>query len=309
LLRWGGIAIAILAIALLAKTLADQWSSIRSAIAHANVGWILVGLVCAAASMAGLGLLWWRCLHAFGERPSKREALAWYFGGELGKYVPGGIWPVLGRGELAQRAGVRRSTSYVTTLISYGAMCIAAAMACGILAPFIAADRNGKGLGWGWLMVAFIPIGAIAVHPAIMGRLLELGRKITHGRVELRAQPWPTMLELIAWSIPTWLLVGGTSVAVTEALGYDQHPARVAFAAIAAWILGFLAVPVPAGAGLRELVFLAVCGLPHAPAVAVAAIARLLFIIVDGGGGITGLWYARHQPSSSSPEKEQETVP
>jgi uncharacterized membrane protein YbhN (UPF0104 family) len=261
--------------------------------------------------MSGLGLLWWRCLHAFGVRTRMRDALAWYFGGELGKYVPGGVWSVLGRGELALRAGVRRTTGYLTTLISYGAMCVAAAWACGILAPFIAINRDGNGLGWGWLMVAFIPIGAVAVHPAIMGRLLELGRKVTRGRVDLEARPWSTMLELIVWSVPTWLLVGATSAAVTEALGYHQQPARVAFAAIAAWILGFLAVPVPAGAGLRELVFLGLSGLPHAPAVAVAAIARLLFIIVDGGGGIAGLWYARRRQQSSNPQpsKEQETVP
>jgi len=101
------------------------------------------------------------------------------------------------------------------------------------------------------------------------------------------------MLCLIAWSIPTWVLLGSAAVLVTEALGYHQQPARVAFAAITAWIIGFLAVPVPAGAGLRELVFVAVCGLPAAPAVAVAAIARALFLVVDGTGGVLGLWYTQ----------------
>jgi uncharacterized membrane protein YbhN (UPF0104 family) len=87
--------------------------------------------------------------------------------------------------------------------------------------------------------------------------------------------------------------VGATSVCVTEALGFSQQPARVAFAAVAAWIIGFLAIPVPAGAGLRELVFLAISGLDNGPAVAVAAIARLLFIVVDAGGGLLGLWAVR----------------
>ena len=286
-----GIAIALLAVALLAKTLAAQWSEVRSSIIHANLGWLAVALLCSAASMTGLGLLWWRCFHIFGSFPRRRDAMSWYFGGELGKYLPGGVWSVLGRGELAQRGRVSRSTAYATTLISYGAMCIAAAIACGVLAPIVAAD--GQGLGWAWLPLLLIPLGIAAVHPAILGRILTFGRRATKGRLTLEPQPWGSMLGLIAWSIPTWLFLGGASVAVTSALGYDQEPARVAFAAIAGWILGFLAVPVPAGAGLRELVFVGLCGLDGAPATAVAAIARLLLIVVDGIGGVVGLWYAR----------------
>jgi glycosyltransferase 2 family protein len=299
-LRIGGIAVAVLAVALCVKTLSDQWSSIRSSIAHANLAWIAVALVCSAAGMTFLGLLWWRCLHVFGSPNRKRDAVAWYFGGELGKYLPGGIWPVLGRGELAQRGGVSRGDAYATTLISYAVMCIAAAITCGVLAPVVAAD--GHGLGWGWALLLLIPVGLAAVHPAVLGRILRLGKRVTRGRVDLTPPRWTTMLELVAIAVPTWVLVGTASAAVTEALGYHQQPARVMFAAVAAWILGFLAVPVPAGAGVRELVFVGLSGLAHAPAVAVAAIARLLLIVVDAVGGILGLWFSRRSTPQPLPD-------
>jgi len=291
LVKVAGIAIAVLAVALCVLTLAREWQDISDALADARPGWLLLGLLAAAGAMTGLGLLWWRCLQVFGAPTRRRDAVAWYFGGELGKYVPGGVWPVLGRGELAARAGISRATGYVTTLICYAAMCVAAAVVCGVLAPFVALD--GAGLSWGWLMLALIPLGLGALHPAVLGRLLAVGAKLTRGRVQLEPRPWRTMLGLTGWSIATWLLVGAASVCVTEALGYSQQPARVAFAAVAAWIIGFLAIPVPAGAGLRELVFLAASGLDSGPAVAVAAIARLLFIAVDAGGGLLGLWAAR----------------
>ena len=291
-----GIVAALVAIALCAKALADDWESVRHSIAHANFGWIAVALCCGAAGMTFLGLLWSSCLHVFGDPQRRRHAVAWYFGGELGKYLPGGIWPVLGRGELAQRAGVRRSSAYATTLLSYAVMCIAAAIVCVSLAPFAAGQR---GLGWGWAALVVIPLGIAAVHPAILGRVLTLGERLTRGRVALEPPPWPAMIGLIARAVPTWLLVGVASVAVTEALGYDQHPARIACAAVAAWILGFLAVPVPAGAGLRELVFVAFSGLAGGPATAVATIARLLLIIVDAIGGLLGLWFARRTAANT----------
>lgn len=296
LLKLGGVLIAVLAVALCAVTLIREWSSIRHSIATANPGLLLVSLLCAGAAMSGLGVLWWRCLHVFGAPARLQDAVAWYFGGELGKYVPGGVWPVLGRGELASRAGIARGTGYLTTLISYAAMCVAAAFVCGLLAPFVALD--GAGLSWGWLMLAFIPIGIGALHPAVLGKVLALGAKLTRGRVAIQARSWSTMMGLTAWSVATWLLVGATSVGVTAALGYSEQPARVAFAAVAAWIIGFLAIPVPAGAGLRELIFVAISGLDTGPAVAVAAIARLLFIVVDAAGGVIGLWLARRSAAT-----------
>jgi glycosyltransferase 2 family protein len=238
-------------------------------------------------------LLWWRCLHLFGSAVTPATALAWYFGGELGKYLPGGVWSVLGRGELARRhGGIGRGDAYATTLICYAVMSVAAAAVCGVLAPVVAAD--GHGLGWGWALIALVPLGLAATHPAVFGRVLEAGRRLSRGRMDLGTPPpWPAMLRLILVSVPTWLLLGGAAVLVTEALGLDQHPARVAFAAVAAWIVGFLAVPIPAGAGVREIVFVLLCGLHTGPATAVAAIARAMLLIVDGAGGAAGLAYVR----------------
>ncbi|MEP6852831.1 MAG: lysylphosphatidylglycerol synthase domain-containing protein [bacterium] len=291
ILRVAGVLIAIVAVGVCVRTLVDEWSSIRTSIVDADVRWLLTALVASAAAMTGLGLLWWRCLLVFGSLVRRRDALAWYFGGELGKYLPGGIWPVLGRGELAARSGVNRSAAYVTTLISYAAMCVGAAIACALLAPVIA--TSGGGLGWGWAMLLLIPVGVSAVHPAVLRPVLNLGRRLTRGRVHPTPPSWPTMLGLIARAVPTWILVGAGAAAVTAALGYHQHPAQVAFAAIVAWILGFLAVPVPAGAGLRELIFVLLAGLPSSSAVAVAAVSRLMFIVVDAVGAAIGLWWVR----------------
>ncbi len=281
---------ALLAVGLCLRTLIDQWSAIGPALRQTHAGWIAIAGVSSALSMVGLALLWWRCLRLYGTRTRLADTTAWYFAGELGKYLPGGVWSVVGRGELAQRGGVGRGQAYSTTLLSYASMCIAAALVCGALAPVA---TRGSGLGWGWAVLALIPLGCLAVHPAIVRPILSVAARVTRGRVALQVRPWGSMLGLVLWSVPTWILVGAAASAVTAALGYDQQPARVAFAAIAAWIVGFLVVPVPAGAGVRELVFVALCGLAAGPATAVAALARLLLVAVDMVGGLAGLWWAR----------------
>ena len=293
-----GALVAVAALAFCVRALADAWPEVRHSIAHASPDELLGALACSAAAMTVLGFLWWRCLHVFGVSANVVAAVAWHFGGELGKYVPGGVWSVLGRGELARReGGIPRSTGYATTLISYACMSVAAAMVCGILAP-IAAVR-GAGLGAAWALLAFVPLGVAVVRPAVVSRVFALASRATRRRLDLRTPRWSAMLGLIGSAIPAWLLLGGAAVLVTDALGFDQEPARVAFAAVAAWLIGFLAVPVPAGAGVREVVFVLLSGLDSGPASAVAAITRVLLLLVDGVGGFAALAYVARVRSSA----------
>ena len=285
--------LAIVAIALCVKALVDHWSDSSDALRNAHPGWLTLALVLSALSMATLAALWRSCLAAFGRAVRLRDALAWYFGGELGKYVPGGIWPVLGRGELAFRAGVPRAAGYLTTLVSYVAMCGAAVTSCGFLVPL--AVLRDEAPGWAAVFVVLVPLGLLPATPAALGLLLRAGAKLTKGRLSDTPPPGRTMMLVIVTAIPAWLFVGGAAVAVTHALGFEQQPERIAAAAVCAWIAGFAVVPVPSGAGVRELVFAGVCGLAAGPAVTVAAIARLLFVVVDGVGGLAGLWFSRRR--------------
>ena len=280
--------VAAAALALCAVTLIREWSTISSAVAAANAGLLVLALVCSAAGMVALSLLWRACLVQFGSRLPFATVSSWFFAGELGKYIPGGVWPVLGRGELSRReGGVPRSVAYTTTLLSMGLMCVGAAVVCGLLAPFLATD--GGNTGPVFLLLLLIPAGIAAMHPAVIGKVFDLARRVTKGRIDMVPLSWSKMLILTAKSLPTWLLIGAAADVVTWSLGYSFNPARIAFAAVAAWIIGFLAVPVPAGAGVREVVFVAAAGLATGPAIAVAAVARLLLIVVDAAGGVSGL--------------------
>jgi hypothetical protein len=50
---------------------------------------------------------------------------------------------------------------------------------------------------------------------------------------------------------------------------------------VLAWFCGFVVIPAPAGAGVREAVFVATSGLDPGLAVTVAVTARLAFVTVD----------------------------
>ena len=64
--------------------------------------------------------------------------MSWFFVGQLGKYVPGGIWPVVGQAELARRGGTTRGIAYSATAMSMVATFLGAATVAavtGLIAP------------------------------------------------------------------------------------------------------------------------------------------------------------------------------
>ena len=151
LVRVLGVVVAIAAVVLCVRALVDAWPSVSQAIATANLWLLAAGLLASAVGMTGLAVLWQQVLVAFDRRWPLRRVTAWYFAGELGKYIPGGIWPVVGRGELARRAGMSRSIAYATTLLSLVLMCVGAAFAAVALVPFMyrrAQRRCRRGCGW-----------------------------------------------------------------------------------------------------------------------------------------------------------------
>jgi glycosyltransferase 2 family protein len=293
-----GITVAVVAVAFCAREIAASWPSVRTSLRDAAVGWLAPAMTCAAVSMIVLALQWWSWLLALDIEAGPLDASTWYLGGELGKYLPGSVWTVLGRAELARRGGVARSVSYASTLLAYGTMCLSAGVMCG-LAGAAMALRGGP--AWGWAFLPLLVLAPAAVHPAVMRHVMAFGRRVTRGRFDAPTPSWPVMLRLVAWCLPAWLLLGLGSLSFTEMLNLNATPSRVVLAAVAAWTVGFLAFPVPAGAGVREVVFVAMCGLPAGPGAAVALLSRTSLLLVDAVLGTIGLVLATRRPLPPSP--------
>ena len=206
-------------------------------------------VVLAAAAMLVIASGWWTILrsgHASvgptDGTVTRTRAWTWFFAGEIGKYVPGTVWPILGRGELAVRGGVARREAYRSVFHSLALFYLACAAVAALLLP------------WSYLLIA------IAV--VVAARLLPV-------RIAVRY-------------LPAWAFIGTATWTVARGLDPDAPFVGVVAAAAASWLAGFLAVPVPGGVGVREAVFVALAptmapGVAETTAVAV----RVAFVGVD----------------------------
>ncbi|MBI2711139.1 MAG: flippase-like domain-containing protein [Actinobacteria bacterium] len=288
-----GLLVGGLTTAFVVRTLSREWERVRDALAGASWGWIAGGLVGAIAAMAAIAWGWVGVLRLLGASADRRRVIAWYFVGELGKYLPGGVWPVVGRGELARRGGVPRTQAYASVALSL-VMLYLAAMTVGAAALPLAL-AGGGGVQATGLILLLLPVGLAVLLPRVLEPVLGRARRLSRRELHVLVPPWRASIRAVAGYVPAWLLVGLATWSVARALIPDPSLARIFFAAALSWTAGFLAVPVPAGAGVREAVFIAASGLEPGVAATVAVATRVLFILADSGGAAVGAPFLRHR--------------
>ncbi len=275
-----GAAIAALAIAFVVRSLGRDWDRISEAFADMAIAPAVLAVILAVAAMTTIGAMWSVVLTERGAPTSPGSAVRWYYVGELGKYIPGGIWPVLGRGELARRSGAPGGVAYASTIVSLLYLYGAAVLTVAGVAPWL------DGLP-AWVRIAVVVGGVVviaALHPTVGAWVFARLAAVSGRPLDIPSPPWGRAVATVIAYVPAWLMIGAVSWALGVALGFDISPIALVGATVAAWLAGFLAIPVPGGAGVREAVFVLLCGLPRAEAAAIAVAARVVFVGVDLGG-------------------------
>jgi uncharacterized membrane protein YbhN (UPF0104 family) len=294
-----GLLLGAVAMVFVTRTLARDWDEITAALDDAEVGWVALGWVLAAVGMIAIAVPWRFALRLVGGDLSAGQVVARYFVGEIGKYVPGGVWPVVGRGELARRGGVRRTEAYGSVALSLATLYLAAMLVVFIGTPLLLSGDDGTGAV---AVVVLLPLGIAALHPAVLGKVVDLLERVSGRRVDLALPPWRSVLALVVSYVPAWLAIGIATWAVARSLDPGADLAELAVAAILSWVVGFVLVPVPGGVGVREAAFVAAAGsLDPGIAAATAVAARALFISVDVLGAVLGAAVLRAR-SERAPE-------
>jgi len=274
----------------IAYAVAKRWGDVRDYAGR-------LSLRAGGLSMAAvLGAVWcsflcWKAVLAdFGSRVPLSGGMRIFFIGQLGKYLPGKLWPILTQIRLGAEYRVPKRASAaaagVFMLLVLGTGLVLAA----VTVPFL----GGQAFSRYWWTLAVLPLALAAMHPAILNRGLGLALRLA------RREPMPRPLTLrgIAtaafWCLPMWALFGVHTWALALDLGsanaVDLYLRSTGVFA-ASWSIGFLLGPLPAGAGPREAAFILLFGatLPTAQATVIALVSRLLITVGDVAWGLLAL--------------------
>jgi glycosyltransferase 2 family protein len=292
--RWrGALRLAVLALFLvfIGVLFAQQWRQVRPLLGRLSLPLLVAATVAVCAGHLATLLSWRALLTDLGARLPFAGGLRVFFLGQLGKYVPGSIWPAVAHMELGRDYRVPQRVSgaavAATLLLSVGTGLLAAV----VLVPL----AGGGALGRYWWIVVALPLVALVAAPPVLNRLLGLALRLAR-RAEL-PQPLTLagVLRSVSWALAAWLCYGVQLWLLARQLGVPGGPRLLllstgAFAG--AWSVGFLLVIAPAGAGAREAALILLLGsaMSSAEATVVAVVSRLLMTVGDlAWGGVAAL--------------------
>jgi hypothetical protein len=152
---------------------------------------------------------------AVGGRLHHPAAMRVFYLGQLGKYLPGTIWPVVTQMRLGRdyRVPPRASGAAVVVLILVGS-----GLAVGVpVIPLLGRDAVE---GARWLVLA-LPLLLLAVSPPVLDRALGLAPRLA-GRPPLPAPPTAAgVLPVPGWALASWCCYGVQVYLLARALGAE----------------------------------------------------------------------------------------
>jgi hypothetical protein len=261
-----------------------------------------VGLLFGLANALFTWRQWRTIMKGLGIDLEPRVSARVFFISQLGKYVPGAVWPLMLQTESARRHGADRRAVVAGNIITIVVSLMTGLVIAAVLLPFSVPSALGRF----WWALAAVPLLLIAIRPSTLPTVLDaalgrLGRQPLGARLSGRSTR-----QAVLWSLAAWGSIGAQTTVLARAVGADMSgglfPLCVGGTALAI-AAGILFLPAPAGAGPRELVLVYVLTtvLTASAALAVVVASRVISIVVDilvaGVGLVVQTGERRHRPT------------
>jgi uncharacterized membrane protein YbhN (UPF0104 family) len=279
--RWLPIVLGVAALVLAVVAVARDRRQVGDAIGDIGPGALAGSAAAAIVGVAVVVLLWWQVLDGLEARVPVLTAARVFFPSQLGKYLPGALWPALAQMEFGRRRGVSRRR-----MLSANALMLVISLAVGlVVAAACLPTSSSEALRRYWWTFMFLPLLVILLVPRVIPGIVDwifarIGREPLDARLPIGAT-----LRASGWSLLSWAALGVHVYLLARPFGASGGQALLAAAGGTALAVcaGILFIPAPAGAGIRDAVLVATLapGIGTTHALAVALVSRAILIAVD----------------------------
>lgn len=266
--------------------------AISSALSIIPATLILYSTLLVTAGTVSLAVLWTSILRFHTDLPPLRPVSYAFFVGQLGKYIPGGVWAFGAQAVLLAKYGVSPSRTLATSGVLV-ILLIISSLAVGSASPWIV-DVLGSDALSVFLILSLLLLSAVV--PRFYFLLMrKRSYALSHPISLSRGISW-TALQVAIW------LILGMAVALLALPFRNSFTMTFVLLVVScnslAFALGAIFVVAPAGLGVRDLTLAGMLApqIGLSSALAVAILSRVLSIGVDvslAGVATLGIWRIR----------------
>lgn len=261
-----------------------------------GTGRSFTSVLLAGVGLAGFTMAWTEVAGARGHRLLLARS---FLVSMLGRYVPGGVWQAAGQVVFSLGTGLSARVLWSRYVGFSILMACAALVVVGATAPWFEAGP-----------ARVRPLLALGLGGALLadGRVARLVDRTLHRlsrRLLTRDALWSpgSRQPAMAWAAGGFVAYGAGFAVVVTALDPSADAVTATAAFVAAWLVGYVAVPVPAGLGVREavLVLLLAPVVPTATVLAASIVYRVAGMVAEAVLAAGASLAVRLQPSPTLP--------
>ncbi len=248
--KLAGLLIGILIFWFMVRDVIDSWESVVPYLVHMKVPLFLLSVGIYGAAFLFTGYNWSWLLWKLEEGPGRRKYLNAHMVSALARYLPGGIWSIVGKAYLCGRNGVSKQAAAVSIILEYVFQIVSSGLFFVFLVPFLVRGGEAGRLVFFSLAAAglILPLLPIGVNLGI--RLLSKLMKKDCGELRVKRG---FVYQALTRYVGAWILTGFGLIALVSAFS-DVDAMQGLYLALSypvSWVAGFLS-PVPNGMGVRE---------------------------------------------------------
>jgi len=285
------ILIVVLILGFWVKALADNWQTFVTY--PWQFAWlpILAALLVRFVQMLLNATIWWRALALAGASIPYRLGLSLFLKTQIARYLPGGVWDVVGRFVLGREAGVGKRSMAASIGLEMGLQILSGSVFL-LAALALRQDLDSQRYLWLGLLAALATL--LVLSPPVFTFLVTRGLKLLRKPPLIMRLTYGDMLILFLARLLSHGMVGLSFYLFTLGLtpvSLSNAPILIA-SYVGSWLVGYLALLVPMGIGVREgaLVLLLGGKLPFAVITASAVGYRVLIAFRDLLAAALGVW-------------------
>ena len=177
-----------------------------------------------------------------------------FFVSQLGKYLPGGLWTILAQVERARVYGLSHANMGVAGIIFIGLHVVTGTIIATLTLPW--GSRQAFADYW-WMALFSLP-AIVSVLPPVLRWVIDRALRLLRRPSLDRDVSGRAIAHMLASLALVWLAYGGSVLLLAQPL-VEAEVAGGVFVLVlgswaAAWVIGVIIIPAPAGLGPREVV-------------------------------------------------------
>ena len=245
-----GILLSIVILWFMVNQFVKNWEDIKPYLSQMNIVWFIISIVIYAVVFLLTGYNWSYVLWKLDPKLDKIDYLDIHMTSALARYIPGGIWNIVGKAYMCTNKGVEKSATTISMILEYVFQIISSCLFLLFFIPVLFRKNMNTYLTIliviGIILALFIIPYAVKIGTKIIGKLF----KDDGGNVSLNKG---FIYNVLSRYVGVWLVTGIGLVILVIAFSKVEllQGIYLVLSYPISWVVGFLS-PSPNGMGIRE---------------------------------------------------------